>query len=261
MIDFEKHRSDKIEYIYNQNDINLDFQKHTHRSFEISFVYEGVLKCEVEGQIFELNSGQGIMILPGQIHSYKTENYCKSYLCVFSNDWINEFYKKIKGYHFENPVFNFKDDLVCRVLQDGQSDKFLIKSVLYGICSQVFKHSKMLKINESDFMLINSLAFYIQDNYRNNISLKDISKDMGYSYCYLSSFFNANFGMGFSCYVNNYRTELAKEYLNQTDKDIAEISLLCGFETVRNFNRIFKSKTGMTPREFRIKRILKATEV
>ena len=27
MIDFENHRSDKIEYIYNQNDINLNFQK------------------------------------------------------------------------------------------------------------------------------------------------------------------------------------------------------------------------------------------
>ncbi len=100
MIDFENHRSDKIEYIYNQNDINLNFQKHTHRSFEVTFVSDGALECEIEENVFELNAGQAILILPGQIHSYKTRQYSKSYLCVFSNDWVHSFLRRGKRISF-----------------------------------------------------------------------------------------------------------------------------------------------------------------
>lgn len=251
MIDFEKHRSDKIEYIYNQNDTNLNFQKHTHRSFEVMFVFEGKIECEIDGQIFNINAGEGVLILPGQIHSYKTEAASKSYLCVFSNDWVREFYNSVKGNHFENPVFCGFDKAQCDILQNKNADKFIIKSILYGICSEVFTNSTLVKSNAANFALVNSLAFYVQDNYKNNISLKQIAKDFGYNYCYLSSFFNENFGMNFSAYVNSYRIQLSCEYLIKTDLDITEISTLCGFETIRNFNRLFKKECNMTPNEYR----------
>lgn len=253
LIDFESHRSDKIEYIYNQYDKNLNFQKHTHRSFEFAYVYEGELTCEIEGKLFVLKSGESVLILPGQIHSYKTRNHSKSYLCVFSNDWVIEFYKEIKGNHFENPVFTLDDRYYLEVLQNKSSDRFIIKSVLYGICSKALKNTKLIKSNEANFALINSLAFYIQENYKNNISLKDIAKQFGYNYCYLSSFFNENFGMNFSSYVNNYRVQLVKEYLLKTDLDITQISSMCGFGTIRNFNRIFKSICGISPSEYRLR--------
>ena len=65
-------------------------------------------------------------------------------------------------------------------------------------------------------------------------------------------FFNDNFGMNFSSYVNNYRVQLVKEYLLKTDLDITQISTMCGFGTIRNFNRIFKSICGLSPSEYRV---------
>ena len=209
MISFEKHRSDKREYLYHQYDTNLNFPKHTHRSFEILFVLEGGMCCEIDGQMFALETGECIMILPGQIHSYETPDYCKSYLCVFSGDWIPEFYETVNGNHFERPVFALETPKALTVLQNKNSDKFRIRSVLYSFCSLV------------------------------------------YNYSYLSSFFHKHFQMNFTDYVNHYRIQLAREYLSETDKNITEIADLCGFDTIRNFNRIFKKECEMTPGEYR----------
>ena len=57
--------------------------------------------------------------------------------------------------------------------------------------------------------------------------------------------------MNFTDYVNHYRIQLAREYLSETDKNITEIADLCGFDTIRNFNRIFKKECEMTPGEYR----------
>lgn len=260
MIDFERHRSDKIEYLYNQIDVNLNFHKHTHRSFEFVFVYSGELLCEIDGQIFRVEKNKALLIMPGQIHSYTTENHCNSYLCVFSCDWVQDFYNTVKGNHFENPVIELENADSCEILQNENSNKFLIKSILYGICSKVFSNGKLIKTNEQNFALANSIAFFVQDNYRNNINLKMIATNLGYNYSYLSSFFNEHFGMSFSQYVNSYRIQFAKEYLIQTDKKITEISALCGFETIRNFNRIFKNEFGITPSEYKIKYALKQNQ-
>lgn len=251
MIELESHSCDKIEYLYNQNDINLVSQKHTHRSFELALVLEGCLVCELDSRSIELHKNQALLVLPGQIHSYRIDEYCESSLCVFSSDWVSDFHMEMKGKCFENPVFSLEGERVRELLQDKGSSRYQIKAVLYDICSRLYSSSPVNRLNEADFLLANSLAFYIQSNYRQKIDLKTMAKDMGYSYCYLSSFFNRTFSVGFSAYVNSYRTEAAKDYLRHTTMDISEISALCGFETVRNFNRIFKSLTGKTPRQYR----------
>ncbi len=124
--------------------------------------------------------------------------------------------------------------------------------MLYGLCSKVYSISDLQKTNESYFALINSIAFYIQNNYKNNISLKELAKSLGYNYSYLSAFFNKHFEMNFSAYVNSCRVQLAGAYLRQTNKSITEISDICGFDTIRNFNRVFKNEFNVSPKEYRI---------
>lgn len=69
MVVYEGHRSVKGEYLYNQVDKNLNFQKHTHCNYEIVFCLGGCLVCEVGNKKYELHSGEGMLILPGYIHS------------------------------------------------------------------------------------------------------------------------------------------------------------------------------------------------
>ena len=92
---------------------------------------------------------------------------------------------------------------------------------------------------------------YIQNNFTKKLKLQDIAKEFGYDYSYLSSFFNRNFDMDFASFVNKYRIQFACELLKNSDEDVTQIAMKCGFSTIRNFNRVFKNETGQTPKDYR----------
>ena len=58
-------------------------------------------------------------------------------------------------------------------------------------------------------------------------------------------------GDSFTSYVNDRRLAEAAEALRQTDDKILTISQDAGFMNPSNFNRQFKKRYGVTPREYR----------
>ena len=207
--------------------------------------------CEVGNKKYELHSGEGMLILPGYIHSYCTPKESEDYLCVFSTDLVSLFYEKTKMKSFSDTVFTFDNKSDIDILTDESRSIFAKQAVLYRLCSVVFEQSKIEKIDESYFALTNSLSMYIQNNFTKKLRLQDIAKDFGYDYSYLSSFFNKNFDMDFASFVNKYRIQFACELLNNTNDDVTQIAMKCGFSTIRNFNRVFKNETGLTPKDYR----------
>ena len=69
---------------------------------------------------------------------------------------------------------------------------------------------------------------------------------------YVSNCINAEEGVTFSQFVNNYRVAYAKQLLSQQpDKKMSGIYAEAGFSGESSFFRIFKSATGLTPKEWR----------
>ena len=66
-----------------------------------------------------------------------------------------------------------------------------------------------------------------------------------------SRFFHKFMGISFIDYVTSLRISRACRYLLETDKTIAAICYLCGFNNLSNFNRQFLRYKNTTPREFR----------
>ena len=52
-------------------------------------------------------------------------------------------------------------------------------------------------------------------------------------------------------YITDIRLGNAARMLVDTTQNISEVCYSCGFNNLSNFNRIFKAKRGVTPREFR----------
>lgn len=251
MIDFEANRSDKREYLYSSPNTDFVFPRHMHRSFELNYVFAGELLCEVDGHKFSAKAGEGILTLPGQIHSFRTETANESMLFIFSSDWVEDFYNEMRGSRFLPPVCRLDDGSFVDVLRSKNTSRYRIKAVLYDLCSRFYESCPRVQINEADFALTNSIAVYIEQHYQERITLTGMAETLGYNHCYLSGFFNRHFGTGFSAYVNGYRLQYAKEYLRESDKKITEIASLCGFDSIRNFNRTFRQEFGLTPNEYR----------
>lgn len=250
-MEVEAYRSNLLGYFYRVANKSMNFHRHIHQSFELVFVQQGQLLCEIDGQSFTVAANECVLIFPGQIHAYQTSCFSKCLVFIFSQDWVQTFYEEIRGKRFSAPIC--REICLSRIEQlwREEDNHFLRKALLYEICGLFYRDCTLVPINQAEFALANSISHYIQEHYTSKVTLRDMARALGYHYCYLSDFFNRAFGSGFSQYLNRYQLQYAKYYLEHTDKPITEISGLCGFDTIRTFNRAFRTETGTTPREYR----------
>lgn len=92
---------------------------------------------------------------------------------------------------------------------------------------------------------------YVAKNFREKITLEQMAFELGVSKYVLSRLFSKTFHSNFAGYVNGTRLNYATSMLDGTNETIMNICYECGFESQRTFNRVFKERFGVTPREYR----------
>jgi len=98
---------------------------------------------------------------------------------------------------------------------------------------------------------IEAVKTYIEQNFREPVSLNEAAMHVSLSPSYLSSIFKKQTGHAFMEYLQQIRIEEAKKLLKTTDWDILRICLESGFRNQSHFNRAFKKATGKIPKQFR----------
>ncbi|MFD0696577.1 AraC family transcriptional regulator [Paenibacillus sp. GCM10027628] len=84
------------------------------------------------------------------------------------------------------------------------------------------------------------------------LTLNRISQIVGLSAGYLSQLFRKEVGMTISEYIQGEKIEEAKKLLALTNYSISEICTRLNFHDQSYFTKVFKKKTGVTPRQYRI---------
>ncbi|MGC5773971.1 helix-turn-helix transcriptional regulator [Paenibacillus pabuli] len=92
---------------------------------------------------------------------------------------------------------------------------------------------------------------YLDHHYGEDINLNIVADKLNLTSGYLSSIFKEKTSINFSEYLNNLRTERAKELLVNVDLRIQDIATQVGYQNVNSFIRMFKRRYGMTPGEYR----------
>ena len=92
---------------------------------------------------------------------------------------------------------------------------------------------------------------YIIEHFAENCSLERIAREVGLSPNYLHTAFKEAFGETPYAYVTGQRIEKAKRLISAGRESMLDIALETGFCSQSHFNKVFKSRTGMTPREYR----------
>lgn len=94
---------------------------------------------------------------------------------------------------------------------------------------------------------------YINKHYTEEIRLADMADLVGMSTTSFSRFFKLRSGKTLSDYVVEMRLGVAARQLVDTTNSVSEICYGCGFNTLSNFNRLFRKYKGCSPTEFREK--------
>ena len=252
MVIYEKERSNKNHYIYHQKDDDLNFPVHMHNSFEFIAVLEGGMTITVEDKEYVLSEGDCAVILPNEAHSYRTRNSSRSYLCVFSTDYVSDFYNKTENLSAVNSVFRLDnaESTVNELL--NPINMFALKSTLYRILATFYASTEFVRQNNgSHRSFVHEVLAFIENHYAEDVTMHDIAQKMGYTYSYFSGLFNRIFKTNFSALLNECRVSYASRLLIASDKTISEIASICGYNSLRVFNRNFYKFKNQTPTEFR----------
>ena len=175
-------------------------------------------------------------------------------MIVFSEEYVPAFASHIKGLDSKEPIFRLTDSVrnfFYKNIIEDQTSIFMRKACFYAICDEFLSKVKLKERTDTDKESIVRILDWIEVHFTENISLREVASVFGYEYHYLSRLFNKSYGISFTDLLNGYRIERATELLQSTTLPITNIALTSGFQSVRNFNLVFRSITGQSPKEFR----------
>jgi len=248
---------------YHEGEYN--FGSHIHQFCEFILCLDGEIEITVEGKTELAGAGDITVILPFQIHSFRTPKYCHIWICVFSNDFINglipfeELYQGRERSTFTpgNTLRSYIDaeDFIGLCMSHWKNREckpwvYKLKSIFHLIMSEYFNTAPVISSNCKDNTL-QKILIYISTHFKENINQSTVGKALGYSPRYVSNCFLAIPKMNFRTMLNSLRIEHAKGLLLNTDMNIIDIGLDSGFSSERSFHRSFLDIVGMTPGEYR----------
>nr|WP_315167085.1 substrate-binding domain-containing protein [uncultured Flavobacterium sp.] len=107
-----------------------------------------------------------------------------------------------------------------------------------------------LSLIEREFL--NKINLILENNLdESSFSVEELASKLNISRVQLYRKVKAVLGIGVGDYINNFRLEKAKELLISTSMNISEIAYSCGFASPNYFSTAFKSKYGVSPKDFR----------
>lgn len=105
--------------------------------------------------------------------------------------------------------------------------------------------------NEKESELVNRAKDYLDQNYLNKVTVKDVSDLLFVSPFYLERIFKKKVGFSLNQYVINRKLGHAQTLLTDTDDSVVKIAELVGYDNPGYFNLLFKKKFGITPGTYR----------
>ncbi len=92
---------------------------------------------------------------------------------------------------------------------------------------------------------------FIREHSDEELSLTRVAKTVNMSANHLSEKFKEVTGVNFVDYVARIRLGKARDLLQDRQLRISEIAFAVGFQSLSQFNRVFKKKFGKSPTEYR----------
>ncbi len=100
-------------------------------------------------------------------------------------------------------------------------------------------------------LLTQKIITYINSDLTADLSLKTMSEWLNVNASYLSTLFKKEVGIPLTDFVNHQRIEQAKKLLIVTELPTKTIAQQCGIPDIYYFSRLFKKRTGVTPKMYR----------
>jgi AraC-like DNA-binding protein len=270
--------------------VNFDNVQHrlidgeTNMTFDfyaISIKRSASNKYKYGQQHYDFDEGVMYFMSPNQIFGVETgENVEKpsGWMLLIHPDflWNTSLAKAIKQYEYFDYAANEAlflsekeeatlNQIIQNIQQEYHSniDKFSKQIIISQIesllnYSERFYNRQFITREKANHQILERLEKWLTDYFNNKDligkglpTVQDISKGLNVSVSYLSRLLKVVSGQSTQQHVHDKLIEKAKEKLSTTHLSISEIAYELGFEHPQSFSKLFKSKTKISPLEFR----------
>ena len=259
-------------------------QKQTNHQKLLLDFYNISIKRSFKGKLkygknhYDFDDGTMSFIAPNQVISVDAEEDRNQdgWSLLFHSDLIRQYSlgKAIKNYGFfsyavnealhlsdeeektiEAIVQNIQKELNARL--DNFSQDVIVSNLelLLSYCNRFYNRQFITrKMATSD--LLSNFERILESHFADNSdlalpSVEKLATELNVSSAYLGDMLRNLTGQNTQQHIHNKLIEKAKEILTTTDLTVSEIAYQLGFEYPQSFSKLFKSKTNLTPLEFR----------
>lgn len=239
---------------------------HSHAHYELYFLLSGKRRFFLKNRMYHIGAPCLIVIPPHTVH--KTEgagfsrvnvNISADGLDAYEGDVLRKLGGKVLPLSSEDAarIFSVLDEAVA-VQEENAPTAAAQLHLLFGYLLFILGRTTFLPAAESvesksdtASPVILKVIHYLTDNYREKITLQDLSERFFISKISLCEKFRRAMNDSVGNYLLRLRISKAKEFLCTTSKGMEEIAALCGFSSAAYMGLIFKEKTGLSPLNYR----------
>lgn len=252
---------------------NYSAPSHWHDSVEFTIILSGSMNYNVNGTIIPLQKGEGIFVNARQLHfGFSQQKECRFLyvilhpllLCVspaMEHDFVAPLIENPNAAFFKLTECDRRQAEMIKELKyiyeikTSKTAPLKIQSAFAFIWSELFEMVPQNKIHRplpaGNLTILRSMIGFIQQNYREKVSLKEIAKSgaVGQSKC--CKLFRSYLNQTPNEYLTAYRLNKGCELLYDTDRTVSEIALEVGFGGASYFAETFRKAFGQSPTEYR----------
>lgn len=259
--------------------IQTPIELHCHEFDELVLVGKGKGLHFTETEEYQINVGDVFFIKPGEFHGYKNTEKLEIINVLYFPERTGLPLKNLRGnagYRvlFElEPAMRKKEGLKSKLnlsLDELIKARNLVKKIddeqrngspcglfmataylmqLIGMLARLYE--KIPDTQTLPLMRLGNLLSYLENNYREKITLDDLTDRFHISKSTLIRAFRKISGSTPLDYLLKTRIAKASEMLRNSDANVAEAAISSGFSDSNYFSRQFKKNTGLTPKEFK----------
>ena len=230
------------------------FPPHYHGDVEVFLVLGGAWGVSLAGENHVLTGGYIAVADSYEVHGYyqaedlqaKQDNG-KACVIILPPRFLQALgVARGKG-KIANPVFC--DETLCNKLYELAKEHLSVENgdVVRAAAAELFVTLLCTKLRftseraEGETSLMRRMLAYVQENYKKDVSLADMARELGYTQAHLSRVFHRYMRRGFSQYVNALRLDYVLEQKKGGDKrKVIDLIYEAGFQSQQTYYRWMK---------------------
>lgn len=236
---------------------------HCHDFYEIQVITGGSGTEVLNGTAHTLQRGTVTLLSPSDFHSLEPHGELRFYNFMFRGTMLSrELLQSVWTMDGNKVLFFEGDDLqavisICRLLEWANQKPTADRAVLIRNMMESFflllmrAMEKKPGVQHKDMNdVIQSSILYLHQHFTENPSLSETAAAVNWHPNYFSQRFREVTGHTYTAYLTRLKLSYAKKLLLSSKQSVTEICFASGFTSVSNFMKVFKTRTGMAPRQF-----------